>query len=87
MKISLDSEAFLFKIIEQARDLLNADGASIFLIEGDDLVLKATTGPNAASQVGHVEYKIGTHGFGRSTLRVASHNRYISTLERPLRSD
>jgi len=45
----------LGRVVQQVVRLLKGDGASIFLLEGDDLVLKATTRPD----VGPARYKIG----------------------------
>jgi putative methionine-R-sulfoxide reductase with GAF domain len=59
MKKSTDLEAFLSKIVGQARELLNAQGASIFLMEGDELVLRATTGLQGNYRMEEVRYRVG----------------------------
>lgn len=48
MKESADLESLLVKILGYAKELLGVEGASIFFLEGDYLVLKATAGSTEA---------------------------------------
>ena len=63
-----DLGELLTRILRQATELLNADGASIFLIEDESLlVLRATTSPLLQPQVNlkQINYKIGEGFTGR----------------------
>jgi nucleoside 2-deoxyribosyltransferase/putative methionine-R-sulfoxide reductase with GAF domain len=74
MKEHTDFSSFLLKILNHARELLGAEGASIFLMEGDSLVLRATTGSDASSSVSRkLVYKPGEGVSG-----------YVVKMERPI---
>ncbi len=59
MDAKSDFETLLTKILQQACELLVADGASIFLREGDYLTLKATTGNRGTPDTSPMRYHLG----------------------------